>query len=58
MIPHGKHILILGGGVIGVACAHYLHQAGYQVTVIDQHTIAGLVPTGTVGMSVPVMCCL
>ena len=53
MIPHGKHILILGGGVIGVACAHYLHQAGYQVTVIDQHTIAGACSHGNCGYVCP-----
>lgn len=29
-------VLVVGGGVIGVATAHYLNQLGYQVTVIDQ----------------------
>ena len=32
---------IVGGGVIGIACAHYLNLAGYQVTVIDRSTIGG-----------------
>jgi len=31
-----KHVLILGGGVIGVACAHYLLEEGLEVTVVDQ----------------------
>ena len=53
MIPNGKHILILGGGVIGVACAHYLHQEGYQVTVIDQHAIAGACSHGNCGYVCP-----
>ncbi|MEK7191268.1 MAG: FAD-dependent oxidoreductase, partial [Pseudomonadota bacterium] len=28
-------ILVLGGGVIGVASAYYLNKAGHDVTVID-----------------------
>ena len=32
---------IVGGGVIGIACAHYLNLAGYKVTVIDRSTIGG-----------------
>lgn len=31
--------IIVGGGVIGIACAHYLAGAGMKVTVIDQATI-------------------
>ena len=33
--------VIVGGGVIGIACAHYLKQAGYQVTVVDRDSIGG-----------------
>lgn len=32
-------VLVVGAGIIGIACAHYLMQAGYRVTVIDQKTI-------------------
>jgi D-amino-acid dehydrogenase len=32
----GKHVIIIGGGVIGAACAHYLVESGWQVTVIDR----------------------
>src|SRR5205085_2173129 len=31
----------VGGGVIGVACAHSLERAGWRVTVIDQGTVGG-----------------
>lgn len=34
--------LILGAGVIGTACAHYLARSGHQVTVIDRRPGAGL----------------
>ncbi len=28
--------IIIGGGVIGAACAHYLVKAGWEVEIIDQ----------------------
>src|SRR5579864_8334804 len=31
-----KHVVVIGGGVIGAACAHYLVKSGRRVTVIDQ----------------------
>lgn len=34
-------ILILGGGIIGVASAWFLNQAGYDVTVVDRQSGAG-----------------
>ena len=33
--------IIVGGGIIGIACAHYLHKVGLNVKVIDQGTIGG-----------------
>jgi D-amino-acid dehydrogenase len=29
-------VVVVGGGVVGVACAHFLRQAGADVTLIDQ----------------------
>ena len=31
-----RDVIIIGGGVIGLACAHYLNEAGAKVTVIDK----------------------
>ena len=31
--------MIVGGGIVGIACAHYLSTAGLNVTVIDQSEI-------------------
>ncbi len=31
-----ERVLIAGGGIVGIACAHYLSAAGYAVTVIDR----------------------
>jgi len=36
-----KHsdVLIIGGGIIGLACAYYLMKAGRQVRIIEQDKI-------------------
>ncbi len=34
-----KQVVIVGGGIIGIACAHYLNEAGFQVTVVDKSEI-------------------
>ncbi len=36
------HVLVLGGGVVGVTSAWYLARAGHQVTVLDRQPGAGL----------------
>lgn len=37
----GKSVAIIGGGVVGIACAHYLAKAGFSITVIDKGAIGG-----------------
>ncbi|MFS4417804.1 NAD(P)/FAD-dependent oxidoreductase [Maribacter sp. 2307ULW6-5] len=32
----GKHIGIIGGGIVGLSCAYYLQKAGHQVTLWDK----------------------
>ncbi|PHS13994.1 MAG: amino acid dehydrogenase [Blastopirellula sp.] len=36
-----KPTVIIGGGVIGTACAYYLAKAGHEVTIVDQGRFAG-----------------
>ncbi|MGY8767145.1 MAG: NAD(P)/FAD-dependent oxidoreductase [Pirellulales bacterium] len=36
-----KPTVIIGGGVIGTACAYYLAKAGHEVTLVDQGRFAG-----------------
>ncbi len=31
-----RHVIVIGGGVIGAACAHYLVDSGWHVTVLDR----------------------
>ena len=33
--------VVVGAGIVGIACAHYLNQVGLSVTVIDKGTVAG-----------------
>ncbi len=34
-----KTVIIIGGGIIGLCSAYYLHKEGHQVTIIDQSTM-------------------
>ncbi len=33
---NGGKVVVVGGGVIGAACAHYLSRSGWRVTVLDK----------------------
>ncbi len=59
-----KHVLVIGGGAIGLSAAHYLHLAGHEVTVVEKGEIgsgsslhnAGLVcPSHFVPLAAPGM---
>eukprot|EP00928_Gymnodinium_smaydae_P072572 TRINITY_DN55912_c0_g1_i1.p1 TRINITY_DN55912_c0_g1~~TRINITY_DN55912_c0_g1_i1.p1 ORF type:complete len:508 (+),score=26.81 TRINITY_DN55912_c0_g1_i1:51-1574(+) len=39
--PKGHSCLVIGGGVVGVASAYLLQRAGFQVTLLESHHIAG-----------------
>jgi D-amino-acid dehydrogenase len=32
----GRRVIVIGGGVIGAACAHYLSRAGWDVEIVDR----------------------
>lgn len=40
MKPASKDVIVVGAGIVGIGCAHYLSKAGMKVTVIDRGTIA------------------
>lgn len=46
-------VLIVGGGVIGLACAYYLLKAGRGVTLIEQNTLASGSSHGNCGTITP-----
>lgn len=33
-----KHVVVIGAGVVGAACAHYLVESGWKVTIVDRKT--------------------
>jgi D-amino-acid dehydrogenase len=41
VIPREGRVVVVGGGVVGCACAHFLRQAGTEVTLLDQGTVGG-----------------
>ena len=45
-----SHIAIIGGGVIGLACAHYLVEEGMNVTVIDRDQVGSGASHGNCGL--------
>ncbi len=46
-------VLILGGGVIGLACAYYLLKAGRSVCVLERDTIGSATSLGNCGTITP-----
>ena len=46
-------VIIVGGGVIGCACAYYLAKAGAGVTLVEKREIAGEASGAAAGMLVP-----
>lgn len=49
----GARVVVIGGGVIGLACAHYLNAAGFRVTLIDQGKIGSGSSWGNCGLVCP-----
>jgi D-amino-acid dehydrogenase len=46
-------VVVIGGGVVGIACAHYLNEAGYAVTVLESGTLAAACSYGNCGYICP-----
>ncbi|MBR0345810.1 MAG: FAD-dependent oxidoreductase [Rudaea sp.] len=53
MTSNKKDVLILGGGIIGLACAYYLLKAGRGVTILEQNTLASGSSHGNCGTLTP-----
>jgi D-amino-acid dehydrogenase len=46
-------VVVIGAGVIGAGCAHYLNRAGWDVTVIDRGKFGGGCSHANCGLVVP-----
>lgn len=45
--------VIVGGGIIGLSSAYYLHKAGWDVTIVDKGDLSDNCSHGNLGMIVP-----
>ncbi len=48
-----ESVLVIGAGVIGIGCAHYLAKSGFDVTVIDRSSIASACSRSNLGLICP-----
>lgn len=48
-----ERVLIAGAGVVGIACAHYLREQGYAVTVVDAGRVGAACSHGNCGYICP-----
>lgn len=46
-------VVIIGGGVVGIACAHYLSKAGFATTVVDKGPIGSACSRANCGYVCP-----
>ena len=46
-------VVVVGGGVIGTACAYYLAKAGRRVTLLDRGRVGGGCSHGNCGYVCP-----
>ncbi len=53
MSANKPDVLILGGGVVGLACAHYLLQAGRSVHVVERNRVGAATSHGNCGTITP-----
>ena len=53
MIKKSKHVIIIGGGVIGGFAAYYLMENGWSVTVVDKDRFGQGASSGNCGLIVP-----
>ncbi len=48
-----KHVVVIGGGIMGLSSAYYLQQLGYKVTVLDKDDFSNNCSYGNAGYVCP-----
>ena len=48
-----KNVIVIGGGIMGLSSAYYLHQSGHKVTVIDKDNFSDNCSYGNAGYVCP-----
>jgi len=52
-MKHKIETLVIGGGAIGICCAHYLQEQGREVMVVEKGDICSGASHGNAGLIVP-----
>ncbi len=52
---HDGPVLVVGGGLVGLSCAWFLHEAGAEVAVLERGTPGGGASRGNAGAICPSM---
>ena len=52
-MSHGDPIIVVGGGVVGIATAYYLARAGRSVTIVERDTLGSGCSHGNCGLVCP-----
>jgi D-amino-acid dehydrogenase len=50
---NSRHVIVIGGGVIGVSCAYFLMRAGWRVTVVERGQVGRGSSHGNCGLVCP-----
>jgi len=53
MTERADRVLIVGAGIIGIACAYYLRKCGYRVTIIEKDEFGAACSQGNLGYVCP-----
>jgi len=53
MSGRSESVVVVGAGIIGLACGHYLRDAGYEVTLVDRESAGGACSHGNMGLVCP-----
>src|SRR3954471_3512532 len=48
-----RHVVVIGGGVIGTACAYFLSRSGWRVSMIEKNTVGSGSSHGNCGLVCP-----
>jgi D-amino-acid dehydrogenase len=53
MSTASRHVVIIGGGVIGTSCAYFLSRSGWRVTILEKGSLGGGSSGGNCGLVCP-----
>src|SRR6185437_10800930 len=46
----GQKVVVIGGGIVGLSCAYFARQEGFEVTVVDPDVAEGRASFGNAGV--------